>query len=380
MARIRAKARIRESTTTAGTGPYTLAGAVDNSHNSFASMCANGDTIEVTVVEPAVAFWTGLATFNTGPNRITLTAVEETSGTFGAGTKEIFAGPLASGISPVSLPVTGGSGSAYTLTSSKPVAVGADGFTVSFTPGATNTGAVTLAVDGGTARPLRFLTGVDLPPNVLISGSLYQATYRAGSTEWLLHAMDSSIFSIPIGGIIDYAGLLAPNGLFALPQGQAISTTTFATLFALVGTTYNTGGEPGGTFRLPDMVGRMGAMRDVGSARLSSTYFGGNPANLGAVGGSESSTLLTGNLPAYTPAGGVTNGQVKIGASSSLTYATQNSIQYATTAGSQVGAVNQTQSITQDASSFSGTPQGGTSTPVRTVPPMIILNKIIRVL
>lgn len=373
MARIRAKARILERTATAGTGPYTLAGAVDTSYNTFASMCANGDTIEVTVVEPTVAFWTGLATFNTGPNRITLTTVEETSGTFSTGTKEIIAGPLASGISPLPLPVTGGSGSAYTLNSSKAVALGADGFTVSFTPGTTNTGAVTLAVDGGTARALRFLTGVDLPPSVLISGSLYQATYRSASSEWLLHGFNSSIFSIPIGGIIDYPGLTAPNGSFALPQGQGLSTTTYATLFSIIGYTY---GGAGATFNLPDMVGRIAAMRDVGSARLSSTYFGGNPANLGAVGGSESSTLLTGNLPAYTPAGTITNGAITAVGNALAAGATiANS-----SPGGAFAQVSGSVSTSQATSTFAGSAQGGTSTPVRTVPPTIILNKIMRVL
>src|ERR1051326_5532262 len=110
MARIRAKARILERTTTSGNGPYALAGAADASYNTFASLCAIGDTIEVTVVEPGVAFWSGLATYSAA-NQITLTTVDETKGSFGSGTKEIFAGPLASGLSPVSTLVTGGSAS-----------------------------------------------------------------------------------------------------------------------------------------------------------------------------------------------------------------------------------------------------------------------------
>lgn len=372
MARIRAKARILERTITAGNGPYTLT-AVDNSYSRFASLCAIGDTIEITVVEPGVAFWTGTGTYS-ATNQMTLTTVEETVGTLGSGSKEVMAGPLASGVSPLGVGVTGGSGTAYTLTTVKPIASNFDGFTAAFTPGTTNTGAVTLAVDGGTARPLRFLTGVDLPSGVLISGSLYQATLR--STEWLLHASPlAQPFLVPLGGIIDYAGLTAPSGNFALPQGQAISRATYAALFSLIGTTYGAG-DGSTTFAIPDMVGRMGAMRDVGSARLSSTYFGGNPANLGAVGGSESSTLLTANLPAYTPAGTVTNGAIT---ATGQALAAGNAISNSSPSGafSQVGA---SVSTSQLASTFAGTAQGGVSTPVRTVPPIIILNKIMRIL
>src|SRR4051812_2341879 len=87
--------------------------------------------------------------------------------------------------------VTGGTGTAYTATSNQVIAVNINGMTVQFTPGTTNTGTVTLAVDGQTARPLRFLTGVELPAGTLISGSLYQATYRSATTEWLLHSFDA---------------------------------------------------------------------------------------------------------------------------------------------------------------------------------------------
>ena len=96
MARVRSKARILENSITAGNGPYALRGAVDGSYNTFASIMADGDTTNISVVEPGVAFWTGLGTYAAGANTITLTEVEETGGTFGAGTKDIIAGPLAS--------------------------------------------------------------------------------------------------------------------------------------------------------------------------------------------------------------------------------------------------------------------------------------------
>lgn len=94
MAFVRPKARILERTATAGNGPYTVSGAVDLSYNAFSSFMSVGDTTYASVVEPNVAMWTGIVTYSAA-NQITLTTVEESKGTFGSGTKEIFAGPLA---------------------------------------------------------------------------------------------------------------------------------------------------------------------------------------------------------------------------------------------------------------------------------------------
>jgi microcystin-dependent protein len=58
----------------------------------------------------------------------------------------------------------------------------------------------------------------------------------------------------PSGVIQMFAGTSAPTGwLFC--NGAVISQTTYATLFAVIGTTYNTTGEGAGNFRLPNFVG-----------------------------------------------------------------------------------------------------------------------------
>jgi hypothetical protein len=95
MAFIRPKDRVAEKSTTAGTGPYALAGAIDASYNAFSASMSIGDTTIGAIVEPGVAFATGLLTYSAA-NQITLTTAYETKGTFGAGTKEIFMGLPAS--------------------------------------------------------------------------------------------------------------------------------------------------------------------------------------------------------------------------------------------------------------------------------------------
>ncbi len=59
---------------------------------------------------------------------------------------------------------------------------------------------------------------------------------------------------IPVGSVIAYAGASAPDG-WALCYGQAISRTTYANLFTVLGTTYGVG-DSSTTFNVPDLRGR----------------------------------------------------------------------------------------------------------------------------
>jgi microcystin-dependent protein len=60
--------------------------------------------------------------------------------------------------------------------------------------------------------------------------------------------------STPPGSLIAFAGTSVPTGWLAC-QGQAVSQTTYAALYAAIGATWNTGGEGAGNFRLPDLRG-----------------------------------------------------------------------------------------------------------------------------
>ena len=60
--------------------------------------------------------------------------------------------------------------------------------------------------------------------------------------------------SSPAGMIAPFAGTSAPTGWLAC-QGQAVSQTTYAALYAAIGTTWDIGGEGAGNFRLPDLRG-----------------------------------------------------------------------------------------------------------------------------
>lgn len=200
---------------------------------------------------------------------------------------------------------TGGTSTAYTVTSYQVFSSLSvlNGQIIAFTPHTTNGATVTLNVDGLGAKPLRSAPSTELPSGVLVQGTPYTALYNSSDAAFYLHNFFVNPYQIPIGGSFDYWGSSAPNSSFALMYGQAISRTTYATLFSLFSTTYGTG-DGSTTFNIPDLRGRVVAGKDDmgGSAasRLTASYFGGTATSLGAVGGSESHTLTTAQLASHS--------------------------------------------------------------------------------
>lgn len=99
----------------------------------------------------------------------------------------------------------------------------------------------------------------------------------------------------PPGVMMPYAGSSAPSG-WLMAAGQAISRTTYAALFAAIGTVYGAG-DGSTTFNVPDLRGRAIFGRDDmgGSAanRITNAVSGITGTTLGATGGNQ-------NLAAHT--------------------------------------------------------------------------------
>lgn len=280
---------------------------------------------------------------------------------------------------------TGGTSTAFTVASNQVFnsLSSLNGKVVAFTPHETNGATVTLNVDGLGAKPLRSAPSVELPAGVLVQGTPYVVLYNNSDQAFYLQSFFSNPYSIPIGASIDFWGSTAPNSSFVLAYGQAISRTTYSTLFAMFSTTYGSG-DGSTTFNVPDLRGRVTAGKDDmgGSAasRLTSTYFGTGATTLGGVGQSnESNTLITANLPPYTPSGTVSvsassvpyrNANIPVGGGSNVTVIDQ--ISFTGNSG--------TTSLGAPSASFSGSAGGGSSTPIRTVQPTIIANKLLRVI
>lgn len=90
--------------------------------------------------------------------------------------------------------------------------------------------------------------------------------------------------SAVIGSILMFAGETAPDG-WLLCNGQAVSRTDYADLFAVIGVAYGSG-DTSTTFNLPDLGGRV----PVG---VNDTYL------VGGHGGSETHYITTDEMPAH---------------------------------------------------------------------------------
>lgn len=77
---------------------------------------------------------------------------------------------------------------------------------------------------------------------------------------------------IPTGALLDYAGGTVPLG-YLLCNGAAVSRTTYADLFAVIGTTWGAG-DGSTTFNLPDLRGRVTIGSGQGSGLTNRTLAG----------------------------------------------------------------------------------------------------------
>ena len=104
-----------------------------------------------------------------------------------------------------------------------------------------------------------------------------------------------TLMTHPIAGIVQaYAGAVVPAGYLEC-DGSAVSRTTYAALYAAIGTTYGAG-DGSTTFGLPDL-----ARRTIAGAGGAATPALGNA--VGAEGGAEEHTLTVSEIPAHDHGG-----------------------------------------------------------------------------
>lgn len=109
---------------------------------------------------------------------------------------------------------------------------------------------------------------------------------------------------VPIGAVTDFAGTVAPEN-WILCYGQAISRTTYSSLFAVTGTAYGSG-DGSTTFNVPDFRGRVGAGKDdmggVSASRITGVS-GLSGTTLGSGGGTQFVTLDISQIPNHNHGG-----------------------------------------------------------------------------
>jgi microcystin-dependent protein len=93
----------------------------------------------------------------------------------------------------------------------------------------------------------------------------------------------------PVGSVTMWVTGTAPTG-WLMCDGAAVSRTTYATLFGVIGTTYGAG-DTTTTFNVPDLLGRVPMGAGTGTGLTART--------LGAEIGDESTTLTSSHIPEH---------------------------------------------------------------------------------
>jgi microcystin-dependent protein len=116
------------------------------------------------------------------------------------------------------------------------------------------------------------------------------------------------------GTILGFGFNFAPRG-WAMCWGQVISIAQNTALFSLLGTTYGGNGQT--TFALPNLSGRTAIGWGNAGGGLSSY-------TIGEVAGTETTTLLTANMPAHSHAINVNTGAATTNAPGNTLYLGQS--------------------------------------------------------
>jgi microcystin-dependent protein len=177
--------------------------------------------------------------------------------------------------------------------------------------------------------PLKLAAGTAAAPSLTLASDTTTGWYNSAAGSWTYVSSGTTIFTLAstggtitnltvtnltvtgsfsvasarvVGEIIDYGGTSAP-ALWLLCYGQAISRTTYSSLFGVIGTAFGVG-DGVTTFNAPDLRGRVTVGKDdmggVAASRITNAECGIVGTTLGAAGGVQSTVLTTAQLPVHT--------------------------------------------------------------------------------
>ncbi len=167
---------------------------------------------------------------------------------------------------------------AYVATMNPALGTLTDGVKIRFKAPAANTAASSLNVNGLGVKQIYNYQGYPLVGGEIINNGNIEVTYNTafngGAGAWVI---ENTIAMVPVGSTVRWKATSLPAG-WMLCNGQAVSRTAFAALFAVLGTTYGVG-DGSTTFNLPNSTDRM----SIGA---------GNLYTLRGTGGSKDSIVV----------------------------------------------------------------------------------------
>jgi microcystin-dependent protein len=171
-------------------------------------------------------------------------------------------------------------------------------------------------------------------------------SFTAGQVLTAAQQNTLASYAMPTGSVTAFAGSAAPTN-FLLCDGDAVSRSTYAELFALIGTTYGVG-DGTTTFNLPNLKGKMPVGLDSTQTEFDA---------LGETGGAKTHTLTTSEMPSHA-------------------HDIQRGNQAATSIGADASALYQT--VGNSGAAYSFTQQTGGGAAHNNLQPYLVLNYIIK--
>lgn len=154
---------------------------------------------------------------------------------------------------------------------------------------ATVTGVAPLAIKlDGDSLPLALIPDSLIDPLSLWVGA--RVRVELSLRKCVIHGAANGGDGLPSGTSLEFAGSVLPAG-FLWEDGTVYLRSAYPRLFAAIGTSWNTGGELGTQFRVPNRKGRVGVGRDAAQTEFDV---------LGETGGAKTHTLSVAEMPSHS--------------------------------------------------------------------------------
>lgn len=131
------------------------------------------------------------------------------------------------------------------------------------------------------------MASIDFPSSP-VNGQVFN-NYTYDSTVGVWRASTQATPGLPAGTIVQWPTATAPSN-WVICDGSALSRTTYASLFAAIGTTYGVG-DGSTTFNVPNLKGRVAVGLDGSQTEFDT---------LGETGGAKTHTLTTSEMPVHS--------------------------------------------------------------------------------